>query len=473
MTAIPIAFRTNTGRYTFSGNARLINAYAEQQGEDAKAPMAVLPCPGMVPCVTVTDTPGRGNIFLPDLDCGYSVHSNGVYKYTKTSDSPFTLTATRIGIVPGVDQVQVSRNQADPPQITFTCDAGNYYLQAESVKAITDPDLPETVTNDYGGGYTIYGIEDGRFFVSSIHETQTVDGTDYATAEQYADKLKRIKVDGSDVFIFGETSIEPWRITGNADFPIELIQGSVQKKGLSATLGVVSCDNTLMWPGEDNIFYRFNGYTPQRISTHSQERLIEKDTAREDVVSLSYSFEGHSFAAWTGSNYTVQYDAATQLWNDRQSFNSSVWRARNAVRAWGKTLVQDSQSGKLFYFDADTYTEDSETMIWGLDTPFLNVFPNGGIVDALYIDVKTGVGEVLATAQGFDPILMLSWSVDGGQTFKGNRQLKLGKRGDVVRIATRRLGKFGPQGIQFRLRISDPVIRAIVAMDASVRPLKR
>jgi hypothetical protein len=111
-------------------------------------------------------------------------------------------------------------------------------------------------------------------------------------------------------------------------------------------------------------------------------------------------------------------------------------------------------------------------MIWGMDTPFVHaVGGNGGIVDSLTIDVATGVGNLLATAEGYDPILMLSWSVDGGATFKGNRQLKLGKRGNYHKIRTRGLGRFEDKGIMFRLRISDPVIRAIVGIDANIRPL--
>src|SRR6185312_1050573 len=171
--------------------------------------------------------------------------------------------------------------------------------------------------------------------------------------------------------------------------------------------------------------------------------------------------------------YSVSYDAANQFWHERSSYGLSYWRAVNAVRAFGKTIVGDSQSGKLYYLDKDTYTEDSGTMIWGVDTPFLHIFPNGGIVDALFIDVATGVGTTLATDQGYDPIMMLSWSTDGGKTFRGNRQLKLGVAGNTKRVVARRLGRFGDKGIQFRLRISDPVIRAIVEMGANVRPLKK
>lgn len=469
MTAVQIALRSNPGRYSFSGNARLLNAYAEQQGGDAKAPYAVLPCPGMVLFSATTDTPGRGLIFCEDLNCLYSIHSSGAFKVQQDG------TATRIGTVPGTDQVQLSRNQADPAQISIHTASGELYIQADIVKTVADIDVTsETlVTQDDVKGYTLYGALSGKFLWSEVNDCANVDGLNFATAEQMADTLVRIKSSGSDVFFFGVETIEPWRVTGDIELPFQLIGGAVQQRGMIAPQAVVESDNTLMFPGEDNAFYRLASYNPQKISVSYQDRLLEADPAREAVQGLSYYFQGHAIASWTGTDWTTCYDSATQLTHDRQSFGLTKWRAQNAVRAWGKTIVQDSQSGNLYHFDKDTFTEGDAPMVWGMDTAFLHNFPNGGIVDALYIDMATGNGALLSGADGFDPILMLSWSVDGGATFKGNREIKIGKRGDRVRVATRRLGRFGSQGIQFRLRISDPVIRAVIAIDASIRPLKK
>jgi hypothetical protein len=432
--------------------------------------MAVLPCPGMISCVTVTDTPNRGLIFLDDLECGYSVHSSGVYKFTLVSLVPFVLTATRIGIIPGIDQVQMSRNQADPVQISISCAAGQYYIESDVVKAI--PVITFTtppVTSDYVGGFTVYGEVNGRFDYSGINDTATVDPLNFATAEQYADKLTRIKADGPDMFIFSRTSIEPWRLVSNLDLPFQLIGGSVSKKGLVAPNAVVSCDNTLMFPGADNIGYRFQGYTPQRISTHAIERYFEGDSDREAITGLAYTFEGHSIACWTGDEYTVSFDAATNYWHNRESYAyGGRWRARNAIVAWGHTIVGDGLSGDLFYLDKDTYSEGSSPMIWGIDTPYIHATGGtGGIVDELYFDVATGVGTYQNEALG-----MLDWSVDGGETFIGHRQLKLGLLGEVKRVRQRRIGKFGDNGIMFRLRISDPVIRGITEISMRVRPLR-
>jgi hypothetical protein len=70
-----------------------------------------------------------------------------------------------------------------------------------------------------------------------------------------------------------------------------------------------------------------------------------------------------------------------------------------------------------------------------MDTPTFHAFPNGAIMDALHIDVATG--NALTTGQGSAPKMMLSWSVDGGATWKGNRQLSLGSYGERVRVTTR------------------------------------
>lgn len=474
VTQSAIALRSNPSRYSFAGAARLINAYAEQQGDDAKAPMAVLACPGAISCCEVTDTPGRGLIFLDDLDCAYAVHSSGVFIITLSDDDPFTLSAVRIGTVPGTDQVRMSRNQASPVQISIDCDAGQYYIEGNSVKKVAATEFTTApVTTEYVGGYTVYGEASGRFNYSAINDCADIDPLDFATAEQYADKLTRIKADGADMAIFSRTSTEWWRVTSDNDLPFQLIGGAVSRKGLVAKNGPVPCDNTIMFPGEDNIFYRFNGYNPQRISTHGIERKLEADADREDITSFAYSFEGHSFAGWTSTGYTVSYDAATGAWHERQSYQLENYRFRNFVRAWGKNIAQDSQSGELFYFDKDTYEEDGNPMIWGMDTPFIHaVGANGGIVDSVHFDVAVGGGALNSSSDGYDPKMMLSWSVDGGNTFKGDRELSLGKRGHYQTVVkTRRLGRFGDKGIMFRIRISDPVFRGIVAITPSIRPL--
>jgi hypothetical protein len=154
-------------------------------------------------------------------------------------------------------------------------------------------------------------------------------------------------------------------------------------------------------------------------------------------MASSHTLEGHAFAVFSGSSFTRVYDAATAVWHSRESYNQGgSWRARFPVRAWGKTIVGDALTGNLYYLDKDSFVEGDQPLVWGMDTPTFHAFPNGAIMDALHIDVATG--NALTTGQGSAPKMMLSWSVDGGATWKGNRQLSLGSYGERVRVTTRR-----------------------------------
>jgi hypothetical protein len=264
--------------------------------------------------------------------------------------------------------------------------------------------------------------------------------------------------------------LEAWRDTGNADFAYEPL--TWKPRGLKAAHAVVDSDNTLMFPGNDDNIYRLNGYDPVVISTHEVARLVQNDASGESIHGFNFERDGHAFASWTGTTWTRVYDSATKVWHSRKSYGYDRWRANHSAKAFGKTLVGDRLSGKIFYLDKDTFTEDSETMVWQVTSPPMHAFPHGGIVDALHLDLATGYGTL--SGSGSDPKVMLETSTDGGNTFTQYRELELGAVGRyAARVTARRLGRFGPKGMVFRVSISDPVVRSLVGVDASVRPLKR
>ncbi len=465
----PIAFQSAQGRFSFEGVASLLNCYAEKRDQDAKAPLSVVPADGLVEFAdTATDTPCRGMIYLPDLDKAYSIHSNSCYRITWDGT---TATATRIGTVPGIDVVQLSRNQKASPQVVVRSDYGNQVIESDLISDVSDADLPDdTVSTDYVAGRHIYGIGDRRYFFSSLNSAKFIDGLDFATFEQRAGKLVRVQEDNGQLFGFCTDWLEVWRSVNDPDLPYAPL--GFRSTGLMSADAVTKCASTLMFPGHDGIVYRLENYNPVRISTHHIERLIQEDTAQEAIKGFSWSRGGHAFMNLTGSTWSGCFDAVTQVWHTRQSYGYDTWRAQWSMQAWGKTIVGDRLSGKLFYLDSDTYTEDGGTMIWGVDSPPLHVFPNGAIVDAVHFDVATGYGTL--SGQGSNPKIMLQVSTDGGNTFGQYRELELGVTGNyATRVTARRLGRFGPKGIVFRLRISDPVVRAVVGSDVELRPLKR
>lgn len=467
MTAVQTPFSSQAGRYNFLGSMSLENAYVEIQGAGGKAQYVVLPTSGLVEFSDDADTPPRGAIFMDDLDCAYIVRENSVWKLTSNG------TETRIGVIPGIDRVQITRNKKVTPQVTIRCDAGLYFIESDSVTLIIDDDLPDEVPVSVAtlGEFTLLGYEDGRVFYSEQGETANYDALDFFTAEQSPDKLVRLLVTGGDLFIMSARTIENWDLAG-ASLDEPFVFRRLIQRGLLARDSVVEADGTFYWVADDKTHCVLAGYAAKRISNHETERLIRADTSASDILSFAWSEDGHSFIALKGTDWTRVYDSVTGEPHSRKSNGLDVWRVEFVFQAWGMNIAGDQESGNTYYFDPDIYTEDGATLIYKIRTPTMHIFPNGGIVDRITIDFLAGQGVTLATASGFDPLLMLRYSDDGGNTWSNARQLKMGKQGNTgTRIRTNRLGRFRDKGRVWELAVSDPVGRALAALDCKVRPL--
>ncbi|MGE0629165.1 MAG: hypothetical protein AB7O43_15170 [Hyphomicrobiaceae bacterium] len=468
MSSLPVAFRSNRGPFNFLGTTSLVNCYAVQLGNDAKATYAAISCPGTAVFSAGPDTPIRGAIFMEDLDALYTVHSSSVWK--RASDG----TKTRIGTIPGIDRVQIVRNQKTTPQIVIRCDRGLYLIENDTLTGLSDPDIPtDCVAIAEVSSRIVYGSANGRWYISAINDANDVDPLDFATAEQAADRLVTLGALGGELFVFGTETIEPWINTGNASFPFELrSQASVIKKGCLAQFSVVVADNTFFWVGNDRKYYRLNGYSVLKVSSEEVDRLILNDPNQSAISATSYSYAGHDFVAVTGTDWTAEYDIATGLWHTRTSYQASRWRHDVAMAAWGKVLVGSRENGTIYYLDADTHTEAGLTFIREVTMPPLHGFPNGGIIDALHFDVATGQGVTSPLALGYEPQIMVLISRDGGNSFNLERRLKTGRSGQYRRVTSRRWGRFAEKGAVIRIRQSDPVGFALALVDHSTRPLR-
>lgn len=463
MTAVPIAFRSNEGKYKFIGTTQLVNAYAEQMGSDGKGAMAVLPTGGLVEHADTESGPCRGIIAMPDLNKVYTVHPSSAYAIEEDG------TATRIGTVPGTEQVELSRNQKADPQITLEGESGIQVIETDSLSYMTDTDLPSGVISQCNAtNRTIYAYDDRTYYYSGINDTKSVGALDFATFDSQAGRLRKVFSDRGELFGFCNSWTDVHSKTQSADEPF--IYQTTIPRGILAGGSLIKYDNTLAWAGDDQNIHKLGAaYGTSVISTPEISRLIEDDIEQSGIVGFSFDQQGHSFASWSGTDWTMVHDAKTGVWHRRKSYGYEHWRGIHSVRAFGKTLVGDRLSGKIYYIDKDTFTEDGGTMVWQVVSPPMHAFPNGGIVDALHLDVATGFGSL-----GSTPKIMLETSTDGGNAFTQYRELSLGTPGQYqARVTARRLGRFGPKGMVFRISVSDPVARGLVGVDAEVRPLKR
>lgn len=423
---------------------RLVNLYAEQG--DGKDRVVLYGTPGLKSFATVGSGPIRGIHEIVGL--AYVVSGSAVYSLTSGG------TATLIPGVPvdGSGPVFMADNGT---QLVIVTDQTTGYLVTTTVQQITDSDFPGASSVAFLDGYHVYTRPDSQaFFVSNLNAGGTITGTDFASAESYADNLVTCTVAARNLWLFGTRTTEVWFNAGQSGFP--LARRTTLDRGIIGSRAAVASDNTVLWMGEDKIIYRNEGFVPMRISTHAIEEVLRANTVT-DAQAWTYSQGGHRFIGWTlpTAGRCFVYDAATGLWHERESFDLPRWRPSCLYEIYGKVLAGDYNGSTVWELDLDTYTEASGAIQRVMTSPFLfNEFQRG-TVHTFALDIEAGVGS--------DPQAMLRHSKDGGRTWSAELWRSFGSTGEYGKRAIwRRLGQFGSKGLVVEVTISDAVKVAVM-----------
>lgn len=470
MIPIPVPYRTNPSPYSIGGGSYTINAYVEEGGDDNKANYLLMPCAGMTAFGNELSGPCRGMIYLEDESVIYTVNGLQLYKVDESA------TATVIGIIGGSGPVRMVRNDSDP-QITCILSGSTVYYVKEDVISVksyafekTDETF-ETITPidvTYCAGRFLFALENGRFYWTEINSTE-MSGLNFATAEGNPDGLVAIHAEVDILFLIGVETTEVWGVTTDSQSPFMRAVSSYQKIGTRSRHTVKSFNNAMAMVGSDNVVYQVSpgGYEP--FSSNEVSRLIEADPNKSDLVAFTHERGGNKFYTLHGTGWTREYNAKTGTWAVRNHPDNEGWHCVHSVSAWGKKIFGDKATGKLFEADYTTFLDDGEYLEWGFDTNLVHNSPNGLAFNTVAIDMQTGS----VPNYGYDGKVMLSWSDDLGASWKGNRILSLGNRGQYQkRVRTHRLGRTGEKGRIFRVRITDASVRAIAGMYGDIGGLQ-
>ena len=440
-----------------------MNLIPESAPPDARTQMYLYGSPGLLEFVEIPATDVRGVATMGD----YLFAVVGGVLYRVSNDGTLLL----LGAISGSGPVTMADNGT---QLAIVSSSGaGYIATTTTLNVITDPDFPLVTSVAYVDGYFIYTQTDSdQFIISEILDGTMYDALDFASSEGFPDKLVRVLVDHREVWFFNEKSVEIWVSTGAASFPFQRQDGTFIERGCAARFSPAKMDNSVFWLGDDKIIYRANGYQPARISTHAIERAMEKYDTISDAIGWTYTQHGHSFYVLTfpTADQTFVFDAATSLWHERKSGTEDFarWRINTGLNAFGKVIVGDSESGKLFYLDPETYSEDGEVLQRVAMSSPIAVENKWVQMAILEIEFDGGVG--LTTGQGSDAKCWLSWSDDGGRTFSNEYDRTLGAIGEYrTRVRWKRLGQFRQR--MFKLTYSNATAFNLIAADADVMKL--
>jgi hypothetical protein len=265
-------------------------------------------------------------------------------------------------------------------------------------------------------------------------------------------------VDHREVALFGSETVEYWSNTGNADFPFERIAGAINEKGLRGVFTVTRTDNSIYWVDRDGVVRRQDaGYSPLRISTHAVEESLGRANL-DNAEAISYVQEGHEFYCLSTDLGTFVYDAATQLWHERESYGGSRWRAAGYCRRDGLQYVGDFENGNIYQLDLDEYQDNDGHQVAEMLFPPITNDGERFVVYSVQLGMEGGTAD--------DVQVMLQTSRNG-KTWSNEAWRSFGDLGEYEKRAVwRNLGQY--RDCHLRFRISDVAKRAVFAAYANI-----
>lgn len=458
ITPISLATRSNPARHGHAGAARLVNAFAEDAGEDAKNPVNVHCVDGLVQFATADTIGGVRAALELDANTLYAVIGRSVWKVDGGGNG------TLIGGIPTAGPVTMAINRADPPVICVATDGLVFYIQDDVLAQNTDPDLPPVNSVTSVDGYFVFLCDDGRMFASGVDAT-TVEALDFAKAESLPDPGVRIARRGRDLVSLGSRSTEFWQNNGGETFPFT--RTTSIEVGCLAAGSVATIDQTLAWVAHDGTVRVLDGYSARRVSTYPVERFISSHADPSDLTACAWTRDGNTFYSLSGSNGTWEFNLTTNRWHERKSYGLDRWRGAVAVQFGNRNIVGDYASPTLYEMSPAYYDEAGTEIVMEIQTPPVHGFPYRIRHNALHVDVVPGVGITGAASHISSPVIIMDYSDDGGATWSTQRTAPLGPAGDRLRIARfHRLGM--SRARTYRLSVSASVARSFVGLSVNI-----
>ena len=470
----PILGGSYLARYKNPTSHRMINLFPEAIPEGGENAAYLQRAPGLSFLARVGAGPIRGLWAVKDRL--FVVSGSELYVTNNTFVPAF------VGKITGTGRVSITDNGT---QVMFACnpDGFIYNLVKNTFNQITDPDFPGAKTVGYLDGYFVFNQPNTQLlWVSDLGDGTQYNALEFVSAEGNPDNIVGIVVDHREIWVFGSNSTEVWYNAANPPpgSPLSRIEGAFNEFGCHSANTIAKMDNSVFWLGRDTrgngMVYRANGYQAKRVSTHAVEWSIQQAGNLDDASAFTYQQDGHSFYCLSvpGWETTWCYDAATELWSERAAWVNGLWsrhQANTQANLGNKTVVGDHQNGNLYALDLAVQTDNGMPQRWLRTWPALapdNQNYTRTQQHELRLICRSGTGNTQDPAS--EPVVLLRWSDDSGNTWSTERPASLGRQGDFgKRVLWRRLG------LTTRLRDrvyevsgADPVVVAIEGAEINV-----
>lgn len=468
--AVPFGRAFRVGRSKAAGMTSLVNLYGEPVEGEGRTDFVCYGTPSRSLFASIGGGSVRGQITASDVH--YAVVGTSLYKINADG------TNIALGTIEGSLPVDMSHNGS---QVDIIGEIKSYYFDVPSSTLYehSGAGYEQAVSCTSLASYTIIAIKDtGRFRWRIVNDT-TWSALNFATAEAESDNLVAVRAVANDVALLGLRSVEWWGPTGEAG-----AAAFAKTATAAANIGCVARDTALVvdsgltWVGRDGLaggvsVYRAEGYAPRKISPPEVDNYLEQVANLSTLRAFAYQQRGHLFYVLTLPNeWTLAWDISTNLWSYRKSGSWAMgsdplggWDAFSFAINGQKQCVGGSD-GNIYQLLADTWTDGGHGVVREATSAQLHTGGRLTFMSRLELDLEAGVG--LVTGQGSNPVVMASWSDDGGKTWTNPREASMGAMGqNRMRAVWHGCGAYRQRVIKFR--VSDPVKTVLLGAWADVQ----
>jgi len=440
------------------------------QNEMDRTAMALIARPGLSLFNSQGANPSRGMWAVNSLNTPllFSVHGNSLVSIDN---------AGTVAVIGALTTSVGDVSMADDGIYLMAVDgATGYYYDmtgAGVLTAITDGNFtatPKTVT--YQDSYFIVISSASRQFQLSLNnDPRTWPAINIGFAGGGGGHLIAGRAANNILQLFGDTFSEFWQNSGGADLPFSRIPGAASEFGLVSATSLDIFDNSLVGlfqnkQGARDVA-RMSGYSRTKLSDSDIDNLLAGYSTVADAQAFSFMSRGHPLYALNLPTVDVThvYDALPNAWAE--------WQATDGTRYWGlkfaklanRLLTSDRRNGNIYVIDTNVFNDNGSTIPMEVTSKHLWMDDKYITVETIQIDMQQGVGT--AAGPGANPVINLSVSKDGGNSFTSVGFESIGKTGDYTkRVIWRSLG--AAYDWVFRLRITDPVNRVITGASAEI-----
>jgi Phage stabilisation protein. len=373
---LPLVVKTSNRDGTFNKDARLVNCYLEtdEQGE-----LWLYKRAGLIEALDVGTNPGQG-VFYWDGDV-YSIFNGSLFRNGVSVPGGSGLDQTN-----GVYWFSSIRGAV--PKMVFGNGAKTYAYDV--VGGVTadlhsiDIDFPATTVKGiaYLNGAT-YVMNSNAEIWGSVVNSVSVDGDwsalDFINAQIEPDPGVALQKQLVYIIAFGSWSTEVFFDAGNpTGTPLGPVQGSKISYGCEHADSVQRIDDMLFWLSTSQTaavqISVLEQLTHRVISTKPIDRLLQASDL-STVYSWQIKINGHNFYVITivEANLTLAYDISEDLWHQWTDTNGNYMPIiASTYDDDNRHVLQHATNGKLYYADADYYTDAGDRIFVDIYTPIFD-----------------------------------------------------------------------------------------------------